>query len=245
MLAFHGRDQAGQEATGRPVAAALKRMLLRVDLAAAVGPERPALRVMRAALPNAGLTNAISCLFGWDACLTAEAAGPTGGAALGDLLSLIDRHPQLVIIAGQTAWQARGSQRERRLIELDFPAPDFAHRQALWTYFIGQCGVAAPDAPQFGRPTPRAPRPGRSPPALAHAGDTCTALARGASAGVAAGLTDHRRSVHELLAFYVPPPRWRPPRRRGRRSKATHALVARWRALPRFDGELRAIHGCS
>ncbi len=44
----------------------------------------------------------------------------------------------------------------------------------------------------------------------------------------AAGLTDHRWSVHELLAFQVPLPRWSPPKRRGRWSKATHALVRRW-----------------
>ena len=45
---------------------------------------------------------------------------------------------------------------------------------------------------------------------------------------MAAGLTDHRWSMHELLTFPVPPPRWTPPKRRGRRSKATVALVARW-----------------
>jgi transposase-like protein len=45
---------------------------------------------------------------------------------------------------------------------------------------------------------------------------------------MAAGLTDHRWSVHELLTFHVPLPRWTPPRRRGRQSKATKALVARW-----------------
>lgn len=45
---------------------------------------------------------------------------------------------------------------------------------------------------------------------------------------MAAGLTDHRWSVHELLAYPVPPPRWTPPKRRGRPSKATQALVDRW-----------------
>ncbi len=45
---------------------------------------------------------------------------------------------------------------------------------------------------------------------------------------MAAGLTDHGWSVHELLSFHVPPSRWTPPKRRGRRSKATLALVARW-----------------
>jgi transposase-like protein len=45
---------------------------------------------------------------------------------------------------------------------------------------------------------------------------------------MAAGLTDHCWSVLELLTWRVPPPRWRPPSRRGRWSKATHALVKRW-----------------
>jgi transposase-like protein len=45
---------------------------------------------------------------------------------------------------------------------------------------------------------------------------------------MAAKITDHRWSIHELLAFHVPPPRWTPPKRRGRVSKATQALVARW-----------------
>ncbi len=47
---------------------------------------------------------------------------------------------------------------------------------------------------------------------------------------MAAGLTNHCWSVHELLSFHVPPSRWTPPKRRGRWSKATHALVARWRS---------------
>jgi transposase-like protein len=45
---------------------------------------------------------------------------------------------------------------------------------------------------------------------------------------MAAGLADHRWTMHELLSFHVPPSRWTPPKRRGRPSKATAALVARW-----------------
>jgi SpoVK/Ycf46/Vps4 family AAA+-type ATPase len=97
--------------------------------------------VLRAALRDASLTGAIPCLLGWDACLAPEQAG---GAGLAELLMLIDRHPQIVIIAGQSPWQARGSQRQRHLIWLDFPVPDYAHRLTLWSHFIGQCGVVAP-----------------------------------------------------------------------------------------------------
>jgi transposase-like protein len=45
---------------------------------------------------------------------------------------------------------------------------------------------------------------------------------------MAAGISDHRWTVRELLAYKVPPTRWTPPKRRGRPSKATQALVARW-----------------
>ena len=45
---------------------------------------------------------------------------------------------------------------------------------------------------------------------------------------MAAGLTDHCWTPTELFAFKVPPPPWSPPTRRGRPSKQTLALVARW-----------------
>ncbi len=48
---------------------------------------------------------------------------------------------------------------------------------------------------------------------------------------MAAGLTDHCWSVEELLWHRVPPPRWSPPKQRGRRSKAMQQLIERW-AMP-------------
>ena len=45
---------------------------------------------------------------------------------------------------------------------------------------------------------------------------------------MAAGITGHVWTVSELLHYRVPPPRWQPPRRRGRRSKALQALIDRW-----------------
>lgn len=45
---------------------------------------------------------------------------------------------------------------------------------------------------------------------------------------IAAGLTDHRWTPEELLWFRVPPPRWTPPKRRGRRSKDTLQLIEKW-----------------
>jgi len=45
---------------------------------------------------------------------------------------------------------------------------------------------------------------------------------------IAAGLTDHPWSANELFFFKVPPPRWSPPKRRGRPSKALLELVNLW-----------------
>ncbi len=45
---------------------------------------------------------------------------------------------------------------------------------------------------------------------------------------MAAGLTDHRWTVQELLTHHVPPPRWAPPPRRGRPSRAVKELIKKW-----------------
>ena len=45
---------------------------------------------------------------------------------------------------------------------------------------------------------------------------------------MAAGITDHCWTVRELLSFHVPPPRWTPPKQRGRPSRALQRLVERW-----------------
>jgi transposase-like protein len=56
---------------------------------------------------------------------------------------------------------------------------------------------------------------------LAHAGG-------GTTPAMAAGITDHGWTIRELLSFHVPPPRWTPPKPRGRRSRALQRLIARW-----------------
>ena len=45
---------------------------------------------------------------------------------------------------------------------------------------------------------------------------------------MAAGLADHCWSPAEIFDFKIPPPRWIPPNRRGRPSKATLELVNQW-----------------
>src|SRR6516165_6232332 len=45
---------------------------------------------------------------------------------------------------------------------------------------------------------------------------------------MAAGITDHRWTMHELLSWHVPPPRWTPPKQRGRPSHMLKRLIERW-----------------
>jgi transposase-like protein len=45
---------------------------------------------------------------------------------------------------------------------------------------------------------------------------------------MAAGITDHGWTMHELLSFHVPLSRWVPPKRRGRPAQALQHLIARW-----------------
>jgi transposase-like protein len=50
----------------------------------------------------------------------------------------------------------------------------------------------------------------------------------GRTPAMATGFTEHRWTVQELLLFRVPPPRWSPPKRRGRISLETKRLIQHW-----------------
>jgi len=45
---------------------------------------------------------------------------------------------------------------------------------------------------------------------------------------MAAGIAEHCWSLLEVLCYRVPPPRWEPPKKRGRRSKQELVLIQRW-----------------
>lgn len=53
-------------------------------------------------------------------------------------------------------------------------------------------------------------------------------VCRARTPAMASGITDHCWTVRELLAFHVPPPRWIPPKQRGRPSRALLRLVEQW-----------------
>jgi hypothetical protein len=53
---------------------------------------------------------------------------------------------------------------------------------------------------------------------------------------MAAGITDHCWTVQELLSFHVPPPRWTPPKQRGRPSRALQCLMEQWSFVTTVKG---------
>jgi transposase-like protein len=57
---------------------------------------------------------------------------------------------------------------------------------------------------------------------------TLRAARRACTPAMAAGITDHCWTMHELLSFHVPPPRWTPPKRRGRPSRALQQTIEQW-----------------
>ena len=60
------------------------------------------------------------------------------------------------------------------------------------------------------------------------AGGTTGASGIARTPAMAAGITDHCWTIQELLSYHVPPPRWTPPKQRGRPARALQCLVARW-----------------
>jgi hypothetical protein len=129
IVALYGVDMTGQEAAAHQLAANLKRKVLQVNLAGVVSPEIPAARALNLALRDARLVGAIPFLTGWDACVSDGAPSP-------EVLDSLCNFPDLVIVSGRSAWQARGTVRNRPLLWLDFPVPSYHHRRDTWTHFV-------------------------------------------------------------------------------------------------------------
>ena len=135
IVLFDGPDAAAQQAAARLLAARLGRPLLSVDIAAAIAAgESTPLSATRLALRDARLLGALPLLTGWDSCLNT----PTLPALLKEVCSF----PATVVIAGQTPWQFGGVERDRLVVQIAFPVPDYARRHALWLRFLGHEGEA-------------------------------------------------------------------------------------------------------
>ena len=145
VMVFHGRDQYGQHVAAETVAQAAGQPLLTLnmdrvvnDAAQSTDPTKllplDALRLM---LRDAGITGAIPCVRNWDKLLI-EDAPPA------ELLEPLCEFDGLVIIAGETEWQPRQTQRQRDLFWIEFAVPDFGQRRDLLAQFLGNIPLAEP-----------------------------------------------------------------------------------------------------
>ncbi|MBI5879528.1 MAG: ATP-binding protein [Chloroflexi bacterium] len=134
VIAFSGPDRARQDASARLFAVGRGQPLLRVDLAGA--GETPVLDLVRTTLRDAALLAAVPVFIGWDSTFS-------DGHPRADILNELARFPAAVILCSHAAWQARGVERDRHWIWLDFPLPDYPHRRALWTHTLDHIAPGA------------------------------------------------------------------------------------------------------
>ncbi len=138
LIVFHGPDILAQHAAARLVAVKLQRPLLQVNMATATSTtDTNPQDLLRLALRDARLINAIPYLTGWDTCLVDGTAPPF-------LLRELFTHPGPAIIGGENHWHAQGIKRERTLLWIEFPLPSYAQRQKLWTHFANHNGDTNP-----------------------------------------------------------------------------------------------------
>jgi len=136
LLIFYGPDLTAQGLAGQVVAAALDRPLLTVQMDQLLAQGMTADQVVRRALRDARLNQAVAFLQGWDACL-ADADTPP------HLLAMLLAHPQTVVIGGRAPWQPYGQDRPRAVAPVEFALPDYAHRQHLWGHYLATHQLAA------------------------------------------------------------------------------------------------------
>ncbi|MBN1248283.1 MAG: ATP-binding protein, partial [Anaerolineae bacterium] len=138
LYLFHGIDADIQRAAAAVLAREHERLLMIVDLEHLIAHENLApQRAVQLALREARLINALPMLAGWDACLIEEATPP-------ELLYAITAFAGPAVIAGRTHWVPKGTPRNRIMIEVAFPVPDYDQRRELWVHFIGDTAVTLP-----------------------------------------------------------------------------------------------------
>ncbi len=138
IVVLYGPDRSNQLSAAKLLAQSQRRPLLVVHLANAINETTSALQAVRLALRDARLTGSIPCLLDWDTCLI-DNAPPAS------LLTELCNYPDVVLILGQHAWQARDTVRSRSLMWLEFPIPDYAQRCALWKQEVRTDAVEALD----------------------------------------------------------------------------------------------------
>ncbi|MCU0484584.1 MAG: ATP-binding protein [Anaerolineales bacterium] len=152
VIAFYGLDQTGQEMAALRFAALWQRPFLQIQVQALTssGDEeklsaQAGTHLLRLALRDARLQDAIPFLSGWDVCLSDGLAHP---AWLAEVMAF----PGLIILSGRSGWRSGGVDGPRHVLWVNFPMPAYPQRRALWAHYLqqalpsGQVTAAALDA---------------------------------------------------------------------------------------------------
>ncbi len=139
LIAFSGLDLAGQEMAALRFAARKQRPLMLVQMSALAGssgsedqqPAQVGPHLLRLALRDAMLHDAIPFLTGWDACLSDGLAQP-------GLLAEVMAFPGLIILSGRNSWRSGGIDGPRHTLWMSFPMPAYVQRRALWAHYLRQ-----------------------------------------------------------------------------------------------------------
>lgn len=133
IFAFCGHAGVGRREAALLVARTLDSPLLTVDLPRLAADQASPLSALRLALRDARLLQAVLYLRGWDSILV-------DGRPDDSLLSLLLSHPGPIITAGQQRWQATAGayrSRQRPILQVDFPTPDYEGRRRVWQRQLG------------------------------------------------------------------------------------------------------------
>ncbi|MBN1372015.1 MAG: ATP-binding protein [Anaerolineaceae bacterium] len=129
VLCLHGLDETARRGAALQAAVLANRPLLSIHLTSAV--DRPLLPLVRRALRDARLLQAMVCFEGWETCLEGQSPPP-------DLLAEVCDHPGPVILSARREWRAARTPRQRRLAWLAFDNPDYTRRVELWQEALGR-----------------------------------------------------------------------------------------------------------
>jgi ATP-dependent 26S proteasome regulatory subunit len=134
VFIFYGPDRLAQFLAAQKLARDAGQSLLTIDLALIPKEEIDLAQAIRRALRDARLTGSLLLIQSWDANL--EDRTPLTG-----ILSKLDQHPGIVILAGKTARRPANLPDARPIRWQEFPIPTYHKRKALWAYYLQQADL--------------------------------------------------------------------------------------------------------
>lgn len=129
VFAFYGLDSLVQQHNARRLAANMQRPLLLFDLEYLQHADVYQTSLLKRALRDALLMDALPFVSGWENLLV------DGAPPAADLEVVLD-FPGPIVVASREAWLAQSTERSRRLAWFDFPLPTPLDRRTLWARLI-------------------------------------------------------------------------------------------------------------